>query len=394
MAFFLEIAKWKHNAMSPIVFMIDDLANIYIKKNSLNEVCLGEDWGHFGFKKNSMWNFLENNLYKNYPHIKTTFFLVVGKREPMIKGQEYSYSGAIDKNEEFKNFLQTISKNKNIEIAYHGTTHGKAGNGLSEFKQEWETFENLQQATETILQGKELFKEVLGFYPKGGKYCGYKKGLFGDESINTTGFEWWCRDWDATLETKIDDSLSYDCEYFGNVIDIPSSVDGSLYSLKNLKFNKKYLSSIRHLIKYKTSLENKINQLYTNRQLISIQEHSSPYRTDERLQYPNIVSDIKNLKYVFKLLSKFDVWHATATEVADYFRAYFKTDILFNNNQNEFTFDFNDKLIENTEITLVVDNSIKSIQLNNFEYFAYQKNSLNLVDLPIKSNSTYRLVIK
>ena len=86
-----------------------------------------------------------------------------------------------------------------FEIAYHGTTHGKAGESAQRFQQEWELFHSVPEAEETINYGKEIYKEVFGDYPRGGKYCGYVSNQYSDESIDRTGFLWWCRYWNRGL---------------------------------------------------------------------------------------------------------------------------------------------------------------------------------------------------
>ena len=58
----IEIAQWKYNATSPVMFMVDDLANICIKNNDSTDIVIGEDWGHNTTKENSMWDFLNKNL--------------------------------------------------------------------------------------------------------------------------------------------------------------------------------------------------------------------------------------------------------------------------------------------------------------------------------------------
>ncbi len=374
----IEIAKWKHNAQSPVILMVDDLANIWMKKGEHTDLQIGEDWGHFANEKNSMWSFLNENLYSLYPHIKTTFFLVVDKRTPQTKDTSYTYAQAIDKDEKFIEFLNQLDSDKNVELAYHGTTHGQVGNASTDFIQEWDTYESLDQAIETIESGKELFKKVLGHYPEGGKYCGYKKGKYGDISINKTNFSWWCRDWDAVSKDDHGrEDLSYELEYFGDTIDMPSTISGSWSSIKVPRMSKKYLISIFRMLFENKSLEKSIYTLYKKRQIISIQEHSSPYRTDKQIQYPNIVTDMPNLQYIFGLLEKLDVWYATGTEIADYFRLYTNIEIHKRADAFYFSFKSNDNIREGSVVTLLFesennDSQIK-ILLMGKEYFSYKK---------------------
>lgn len=385
----IEITKWRYNALSPVMFMIDDLANISIKKqNDSNDILIGEDWGHYTTQKNSMWDFLNQELYRYYPHIKTTFFLVVGKREPMVKGEKYTYADSID-DLDFVNFLKYLNSKENIEIAYHGTTHGKCGKQLKDFKQEWESFSSLDEAISTIETGRNLYFKLTNTNFNGGKYCGYKKGKYGDESINKTNFTWWCRDWEGNNSLD-NDTKSCDIEYFDNVIDIPSTVDGSFLSLKVPMFKKKYLKAIYMFFRYGFTLEKQINKLLDNNQVISIQEHSSPYRTDNIIQYPNIVSDMKNLKYIFSFLEDKDVWYATGSEIADYFSLYKNCEIIIKDNY--FLFHTTKLLNEGTIITLLISGHKKlEVSVEKSKYYSYTKNGKTLIDVPYYKETQYKV---
>ena len=383
MHYTLKISKWKYNVKSPVVFMIDDIANIYIKNSDLLNLQVGEDWGHFGTSENSMWDFLNKNLYSLFPYIKTTFFLVTDKRAPETLGTKYTYAEAIDKDESFMSFLNMLSKDDKIEIAYHGTTHGYPTN--VSFQHEWDTYESLDQAIETIEGGKTLFKKVLGNYPEGGKYCGYIKGEYGDISINKTNFFWWCREWSDDL-LKNDDS-NFELKYFGSTIDIPSTVDGSNLSLKIPQMSRKYFVSIYNWFFKKNTLEKRILSLYKKRQIISIQEHSSPYRTDGRIQYPNIIMDIENLKYIFSLLSKLDIWYVTGIEIATYFYLYTNIEIHRTTDSFVFSFKNNVHVQEGSIITLIFEEVDSNNQIELFmkgkRYISYDKNGVKLIDIPV-----------
>lgn len=319
----LKIAPYKEDAQAPVVFMIDDIANVSIQKKPNTKLKVGEDWGQYGRDKNSMWDFLSTKLLKKFPHLKVTFFLVTDKRAPMALGESYSHNEAINHDIKFQKFLHFLDTHPNVELAYHGTTHGIAFEQHEDFLQEWETFKSLEEAVEETQRGKELFKSVLGHYPTGGKYCGYAIGDFGDQSIAQSQFTWWCHHWDGILWDKgiTDATYSYDLSLNHGVVDIPTTVDASTLSLKMLHrlFSRKYLKSwYLYLFKGKR-IEEHIESLYENGQVIAIQEHTSPYRTDGITQYPNIVSDIANLKHIFRLLSKKDVWYATCNELAEYY---------------------------------------------------------------------------
>jgi len=323
--------RWRNGAESPVMFMIDDLANVWLDANG-NGVCdIGEDWGHMADEPNSMWDFLCKNILDMFPEVKVTFFLVVGERASIIKGKRYTYCGDILADDKFLSFLRKLDKDPRIEIAYHGLTHGLPGAETKDFIQEWQTFNTLDEAIQTIEKGKEIFYRALGHYPRGGKYPGYAYNHFSDKSIAMTEFEWWCRHIDVAIEENKGDveNYSYELEYFDGVVDIPTTIDGAYYSLKvpQYAFTRKYAKSLIYKLLKGKSLEGLIDARISKQQIISIQEHTSPVRTDGRIQYPNIVTDIYNLQYILKYLRKYHVWYATGSEVAQYFKIYEATEI-------------------------------------------------------------------
>ena len=245
-------SKWKNAAESPVIFMIDDLANKYINLNDSEKNIVGCDWGAKTFEKNSFYSILKKELLDRFPYLKVTMFLVVGRREPIIEKGYNFYSDSIDANDKIRSFIRMLSNNKRIELAYHGYTHGKChGNDIYAFKEEWEIFKDIDEAIERIQKGKKLYEKVTGNKFLGGKYCGYKYLNFSDKSIAKSDFLWWCRHWDGNLFFDKNDKFSFDLEEFSGVVDIPSTIDGSFYSIKNYKkmFTKKYLKSVYLLLK-------------------------------------------------------------------------------------------------------------------------------------------------
>lgn len=394
----IQKCKWYMDADSPVMFMIDDFCNTWVDNNGNNRLCVGEDWGHWAETKKSMWDILTKNIFSNFPEVKTTLFTVVGKREPIIKGNKKICSESILHDKKFLEFLRKIDSNHMIEIAYHGITHGKVGKTIEEFKEEWETYESLDQALKNIQKGKKIFFKALGRYPSGGKYCGYGTNEFSDESIGKSGFTWWCRHWDAHLEeTHLRKDLSYELEMFNGVIDIPSTIDGSYYSIRNLKkiLSKKYIKSIYLKVKYNKTIEKLINERIVNKQIISIQEHSAKYRADNRIQYPNIVSDMSNLIRIFSYLRRFNVWYATGSEIADYYLSYSKSSI---NYIGDHCFIVNsEKCVEGKELTIKIDSNrsnSKCIVVKNEKstFILNKKLDKYIGNIIISNNSKYKII--
>ncbi|QHI71297.1 hypothetical protein [Aminipila terrae] len=235
--FIVEKCKWKNDCQSPVVLMIDDLANKWIDIKNTSECVKGSDWGYLKKDCDSFFHILNNQLLNKYPYVKCTLFLVVGRREGIIKGGNNYLSYDITENG-FSEFLKELCNDERFELAYHGLTHGICGDTREEFVEEWNTYSNLEEAIKKIEIGKKIFKDTVGVNFNGGKYCGYCYNDFSDESIVKTNFKWWCRHWDSILlnNYKIKSNvLSLQLDYFNDVIDIPSTIDGSFYSLKSYK---------------------------------------------------------------------------------------------------------------------------------------------------------------
>ena len=324
--------KWKNNADSPVLFLIDDLANKWVDINNDGKIEPEGDWGYAGFDKNGVFHFLEREILSINFKIKTTFFVPIGERADVVDNSEIkSISELINTTNKSKDFFKTLHKNERFEIAYHGTTHGVPGKAAKDFIQEWLSYKSLDEALATINKGKEVYKDAIGVYPNGGKYCGYISNKFSDESIDKSDFNWWCRYYnraaiDGCNESEFcgrdkNPSSSFNVKFFGlnKVVDIPTTISGSLLNFvfrpdKSIKgILKKILKSL--IIRWTLK---KIDYLLKNNLVISIQEHISPSREDGKRQTPNIFDDKESLKLIFKYLKKKNVWYCTCSELAEW----------------------------------------------------------------------------
>lgn len=374
----VKICKWYNGADAPVLFMVDDLANVWVDSNGNGIIDVKEDWGYAKDSENSSFRYLNEVILKDYPQIKTTFFVPVGPRVGMIqKPKIKTVSKRIDCDEETIDFFRRVNKNLKYEIAYHGTTHGRVGENTNDFLQEWETYQSLDEAITTINIGKEIYKSVFGEFPKGGKYCGYKSGEFGDDSINRTGFLWWNRYFNRGIGSKGNSDVgndynnitNFDIKTFGKnqVIDIPSTILGSLFNgiLNNEKNIRGVVKRIlRPYLRKKKYRE--LEYLLKNRLVISIQEHISPARDDGKKQTPNIFDDSESLKMIFDYLKNKNVWYCTGSELAEY--VFLRENInIINNSKNGYEIYFkNKKDISKNILSLKFDKIVsKIIQPNN-----------------------------
>ncbi|WP_237391683.1 hypothetical protein [Paenibacillus dendrobii] len=327
----IERSKWYNNAVSPVLFMIDDLANAWVDTNHNGAVDAGEDWGFFKDEEQSSFRFLKEHILHAHPEVKVTFFVPVGARVGMIRKpvcRMVSYP--INADEDSKAFFRSIHQDSRFELAYHGTTHGIVGEEARDFVQEWASFLSLDEALARIEEGTQIYSDVIGERPAGGKYCGYASNEFSDASIDEAGFRWWCRFWNRGRADGSDDPscgydsdpvTNYDVKRFGKngVLDIPSTVNGAL--LNGLYHGGIGMKAIvkrlfkRSFIRWKLR---EIDELLEKRLVISIQEHIAPSRDDGKRQSPNIFDDRESLLQIFKHLNGKKVWYCTCTELADY----------------------------------------------------------------------------
>ncbi|BFH64114.1 hypothetical protein [Paenibacillus azoreducens] len=327
----IDRSKWFNGADSPVLFMIDDLANAWVDTSGDGSLDWGEDWGFFKEEDRSSFRFLREEILKYYPEVKVTFFVPVGARVGMIQNPVHAMTAQpINADEDSKAFFRSVHQHPNYELAYHGTTHGIVGEEAKDFIQEWASFASLEEALHQIDEGVRIFEDAVGMKPSGGKYCGYTSNGFSDQSIDESGFAWWCRYWnrgradgseDPCCGPDSDPLSNYDVKRFGQngVLDIPSTVNGALLNgLYHARTSAK--DRIKRMLKpvfIKWKLR-EIDYLLKHRLVISVQEHIAPSRDDGRRQSPNIFDDRESLLQIFSYVKGKNVWYCTGTELADY----------------------------------------------------------------------------
>lgn len=313
-------AKWFNDADSPVVLMVDDLANLWVDLDGNGQLELGEDWGYWQDVPNSSFAFLRENLLDKFPEIRVTFFTIVAA--PIICEHKYGrvYRGRIDENNKVAEFFRQVHCSPNLEIAYHGLKHGVIGNG--KYVHEWCSFSSVGEALKNIEEGQKICEEIFGERLRGGKYPGYAKNAYSDESIDKAGFLWWCRDWTYhKFVTAGNDYSTLEVKTFGesNVVDFPSTVSPSILRNPIMKMERFIL---RTPYQSHRSLKTYLEGLLRNKNIISIQEHAGAIRGDGKRQTPNIIDTMPVLQRIFSFLTEKNVWHATCSEIADYYIAF------------------------------------------------------------------------
>lgn len=362
----VEKCKWHHNRKSPVILMIDDLANTWVDLDGDGIPGPGEDWGAMGMKSGSAIDFLMNEVLRDYPEVKATFFVPVGIRTGVVRESHIPvYSRRMDEDHFIREFFSTLHRDSRFELAYHGTDHGIPGASSEDFIQEWCTYRSLDEAVKTISQGKEIFFNAVGAYPTGGKYCGYDANDFSDQSVNMTGFLWWSRNACADpygnngrFNPEEGDDIP-DISYFGDqfVVNIPATLPGSLFNeawepsgSTSLKRGVKTLLSVYYIRRGKMIIDTFVEQ----ERIISISEHIAPSRNDGKIQMPNIYTDQRSLLMIFEHLSKKSVWYCTGTELAHYVRARDFSEIA-TVGPDSFRLQIKDARIENNPLSLKIE---------------------------------------
>ena len=392
----INICKWYNNADSPVIFMIDDLTNVWINLNNNGKNDPGEDWGYFRNTENSSFRFLKTKILDKHKKLKVTFYVPVGIRSGLIKNSKYKMiSTMINENEDSIQFYRDIHSDPRFEIAYHGTTHGIAGENPSDYIQEWQTYKSIEHALSRINYGTKILTEGIGEIPKGGKYPGYASNDFSDQSIDESGFLWWNRfanyannhikkyskhdSWISGID--FNQLSNFDIKTFGenNVIDIPTTLGGDKFTYLFKKDNRFLKGNVKKLLKpilIKKGIK-EIDFLLKNKLVISILEHIAPSRNDGTRQPPNIFDDIKSLFIMFDYLKDKNVWYCTGTELAEYY--YLRTQANIVDNGNTFRLQFNnDKNLNIVQrLSLKID-GCESLKLPDNEIITSKNNIFNI----------------
>jgi len=389
-----KIAYWYNNYQSPSVLMIDDLSDAYI---DVYDISYKNDWGYLCDSTGSAYSFLKKNLLNKFTSIKITFFVPYARHNVINPSTLHKYKKyAVGERQEFSNFLMKLNL-KGHEISHHGSNHGKYLNindlsTIDNFQHEWKFFSTVQKGIETTLKGNFIFKKECNIGILGGKFCGYIKIENSLEIIDKCNFNYWCHD--IGIITK-----KYDCEVFGKnrVVSFPTSFSGNSFVRLSYKTGDKQRDNKKKIVKFLQPIYNifqykKLNKLYKNQSIISIQEHISPSTTSGNIQSANIVSDINSLNKIYQFLRKKSIWYATCAEISKYFYIRENTKIETIGNKIIITFN-NYKKFKGTVIT-VTKNNFFQISDTVQDYSSTQVNMCYVVNLVINDGQNFFTIKK
>src|SRR5207245_11356692 len=97
-------ARW------PVMLMIDDLTNAWHNRHGGDRWEAGGDWGGGLRRPDSAIAFLEENLLREFPEVKVTFFTVAGPISAYNRHQPFSHSAALDENDESSGFFRSLTE--------------------------------------------------------------------------------------------------------------------------------------------------------------------------------------------------------------------------------------------------------------------------------------------
>ena len=313
-----KVSKWFNNYQAASVLMIDDLNDAYIEQYKER---YKNDWGYYCDDDGSLFFFVKKNLLNDFPYIKITYFVPYLRHNSINENMTFNYRKyAVGERKEFSKFLKQIVQ-MGHEIAHHGSTHGvyinpKNLSSANNFKHEWELYQNIDDGVRTTLNGVEVFNR-LGISITGGKFCGYKMISNSLAIIDRCNFEYWC--------VSAFDEKHYSADSYGknNIIDFPTTFSGNSFVRLSYHTGNREKDRIKNITKiiqpfYNILQYRKLDKLYKDGRIISIQEHSSPSKSSGEVQSANIISDIKSLRKIYEFLSNKSVWYATCHEISRY----------------------------------------------------------------------------
>ena len=301
----ITICKWKHDANSPVLLMVDNLSNTWIDKNSNGTVDLGEDSGYAGEGTNSLLRFLRDEILADFPTVKVTIFVSIDSNEPIKRNYslvEHSYE--INEDGVAAAFFKKLSEEELFEVAYRGTNLNKARAGSCKLLRGTGNNMSVQEAEDKISRDKVIFRSIFGRYPDGGKGQEIKGvgGIY--DSLGAQGFQWWSGK--ASLKGRKNCDVSFSAE---GLLNIPMTLSGDIFN--GIKGKKP------------AELQRKTKRLWyllDNRLVIGIAENIAPSKDNKEKRECNIYDDRNSLRLVLSFLKNKQVWYCTASELAQYCR--------------------------------------------------------------------------
>jgi len=98
-----------------------------------------------------------------------------------------------------------------------------------------------------------------------------------------------------------------------------------------------------------------------NGQVVTIQEHMAFSRTDGKRQTPNIIDDIESLKEIYSILRTKNIWHATCSEIAQYFEIRSKSKVQIEG--DTIIYNFNGRRFNKQDCSLVFSDVTRNFKL-------------------------------
>jgi hypothetical protein len=320
-----EKSKYFNNHQTASSLMIDDVVPLAVTYDG--KLLPNNDWGYGKMEKNSLFDYLNNTLFKKFPEIKGTFFIPFESQNNLPKDTGMSFL-IRNFDESYKNFFNFYQDR--FEIAFHGVKHLYYPKNSIKNESVFE-FSELKLKDYSFLKDKiYTFEQLYEIKLEGGKFPGYhRKNNESFELLLKLGFKWWAFTLADSKISKNDINL-IELNNNSAIIDIPSNLNGNAFSLELGKTGS-FLINNRRLYKYlvkQISIRKYIEYLYQNRLPITIQEHAQNQSLNGIRQRPNLYDDIESLELIYSLLRGKDIWYCTNGELAQYFDAYMNTELI------------------------------------------------------------------
>jgi len=330
----IEKCKYFNNARTAVTLMIDDFVPAAVTTNG--QINPSNDWGYLYDKENSLYRYLNEQLFSRYPEIKGTFFIPLKSHRHLDQDKGYTIH-VKDFDKEFGEFAGRIKDR--FDFAFHGIAHTYREQSPEGERTRYEfqqlTLDDLPQIKKEI----EAFRQISGLSFTGGKYPGNRGNEFAERIIEEIGFRWWTQR--KLFHVKNPQKLEFTRTGIKqNILDIPQTYLGDAFSQNIDKSYRKFglIKLARDKFKMLKN-ERRLIWLYENSIPVTIQEHFQNATTRGTRQRPNIFDDTDSIAKIYSLLRGSDIWYASCGELAHYQDCY--TNSKIRSDANSFTVEYN-----------------------------------------------------
>ncbi len=268
------------------------------------------DHGYGVDHKDGLFAYLDEYLFRPFPEIKGTFFLLTDRHtnhKDGVGGRKVLWRGF---DEAFVSFLKQLEDR--FDHAFHGVHHLHYD---SEGRRRMEFADRRLSDLEDLKEAIRGFSQRTGIEFQGVKLPGYVSNDESSDLIKKLGFRWWV--YSAAMMDKDQDN---DAFFDGPLLKIPSNLNGNAFA-KTVDGGGSGFPPFFHRQWKRWERKRKeryLESLYQKGFPITVQEHYSTARSIGGRQDPNLFDDLASLSRIFSFLRGGDIWHTGMNALAKY----------------------------------------------------------------------------